>query len=163
MYAICGTQKSMETREQKIQREATEVSRESRESSPDRDDPLARRAAVMERADYLVKEVKSGTQQIQNIMIHMQQVQSAITALRAQLNTSSSASGAPSLDRDAQVVDKIRAKINMYTNEITSMREDMIHALMHTPNEHQQTLPTRAQAEIVVDSMIDEMNREVLT
>jgi len=150
----------MEIGEQKNQKEVTEVVRESRESSPDRDDPLARRAAVMERADYLVKEVKSSTQQIQNIMIHMQQVQSAIAALRTQLNINSTNSGTSSIDRDSQMVDRIRAKINMYTKEITAMREDMIHALVNTQDKNQEIPLTRAQAEAIVDKMIAEMNKE---
>jgi len=62
-----------------------ERTRESRETKEGEKDPELQAAARLERAEYLVKEVKSSKKQMQNILRHVQEVKTLIQQLRTQL------------------------------------------------------------------------------
>lgn len=103
-------------------RESRAEKRESREGEKD---PELAAAATLERADYLVKEVKSNKQQMQNIVLHMQQVTKAIQTIRQQLNISAQGHD-PSLVQDAAQVKKLQTLIETYKTELLAMKDDLI-------------------------------------
>ena len=91
--------------------------------------PEAKAAATMERAEVLVKEVKSGKQQIQNIMMNMTQVMQAIKALRQQLQLAiTNDESISSVEQDKKAIEKLKQKIAGHTEEILKMKEELITA-----------------------------------
>ena len=91
--------------------------------------PEAKAAAMMERADVLVKEVKSSKQQIQNIMMNITSVLQAIQALRQQLQlVVNQDDNISSVEQDKKMIDKLKKKIAGHTDEILKMKEDLIIA-----------------------------------
>jgi hypothetical protein len=120
---------SIET-EQEIRRksvEAGEPVRESRETREGEKNPELQAAAAMERADVLVKEVKQSKKQMQNIVVHMQQVKQAIKKLRAQLQLAENGDEDPeSVKHDKQTIELLKNKIKEHTSEIEKMRGDLI-------------------------------------
>jgi hypothetical protein len=102
-----------------------ERTRESRESREAESDEELKAGAAMERADFLVKEVKQSKQQMQNIVLHMQQVTDAIRKLRQELALADSG-GPASVARDKKRIDALKEKIKAYRREILDMREDLI-------------------------------------
>lgn len=85
-------------------------------------------AAKMERVDFLTKEIKSGNQQIKNIMIHMTQVLNAIKILRQQLQLKdeNKEKDSISVDQDKKQIEKIKKKLSSYKDEIIKMKDDLI-------------------------------------
>lgn len=114
-----------EQRESPIYSPERERSREQREVKEHEIDPELAAAATRERADYLVKEVKSSKQQMQNILVHMAQVQSAIAQIRAQLALVAQGDDT-SLAQDSDRVDALRKKIAAHTEELEHMRGDLV-------------------------------------
>lgn len=98
-------------------------SRESKES--DGLDKELKAAAAMERADFLSREVKSSQQQMQNIVMHMQQVIAAIKKLRAELNLTGT-EDVNSVEEDTRRIAKLKTQIQEYRAELESMREDLV-------------------------------------
>ena len=103
--------------------EAQEVGYESKEGEVDEE---VKKAAALERADYLVKEVKSSKQQIQNIVLHMQQVVNSIRQLRAQLQLADNVDDPSSVAQDKKKVEELKSKIGEYSNELEKMKGDLI-------------------------------------
>lgn len=116
----------METPEttQPFERERSHETRENKEAELS---PEAQAAAAMERAEQLVKEVKTSKKQIQNIVLHMGQVQQAITALRKQLALAD-AEDATSVTQDAATIERLKAQISEYKEELLGMRDDLLRA-----------------------------------
>ncbi|MFA6427216.1 MAG: hypothetical protein WCW16_02075 [Candidatus Magasanikbacteria bacterium] len=120
---------SLEVEQSEIRRrsrEAQERAVEVRESKEKEMDPEAQAAATMERADFLVKEVKSGKQQVQNIMLHMQQVLVAIQALRQQLQLQTDGS-VSSVEQDKKQIETLKKKIIVHKDELLKMKEELIN------------------------------------
>lgn len=88
--------------------------------------PEAAAAAQMERADQLVKEVKSSKNQMANIVMHMGQVQKAIKQIRQQLQLAASDDPASSVEHDQEVVDKLKKQIEDHKEELLNMKDDLI-------------------------------------
>ena len=89
--------------------------------------PEAKAAATMERADILVKEVKTSKQQMQNIMINVGQVVQAIKALRAQLQiVANNDENISSVEQDKKSIEKLKKKISGHTDELLKMKEELI-------------------------------------
>lgn len=104
----------------------TEIKAENRENREEKQlDQELKAAAAMERADFLSREVKSSQKQIQNIVLHMQQVIATIKQLRAQLDLPVS-NDASSLEEDARRVEKLKEQIRTHRSELDSMREQLI-------------------------------------
>lgn len=106
-----------------------EPSRESKEMKEMREDPELQAAARMERADYLVKEVKSGKQQMQNIALNIAKVQQTLAQLRQLLGTHGNGDDS-SIERDQAQIAKIKAQIAEHQTELTGMREGLVQACM---------------------------------
>ena len=120
---------SLETEQEfrRKSREAGEPVRESRETREGEPDPELQAAAAMERADVLVKEVKQSKQQMQNIVIHMQQVKQAIRKLRAQLQLAQNGDDDPeSIKHDKKTIELLKNKIKEHAGELEKMRDDLV-------------------------------------
>ena len=120
---------SIET-EKKIYSSEQEKSHESREPKEGEVDSELKKASAMEKADYLVKEVKSSKQQMQNIVLHMQEVTQAIRNLRTQLQLAQSSDDPTSVVQDKKKVEELKLKIKDYVGEVEKMREDLIREEM---------------------------------
>ncbi len=111
--------------------EAKDRGRESREHIGE-DDPELRAAASMERADFLVKEVKQGKKQMQNILLHMQEVRTAIAELRKALSLVDPGGDPQSLIRDQEKIDELKKTIARYQDELKKMRSDLVREEIET-------------------------------
>jgi hypothetical protein len=80
----------------------------------------------MERADLLVKEVKQSKKQMQNIVLHIQQVMQAIRQLRTQLQLVASSDDPASVKLDKEMIEKLKKKIALYGAELQNMRGDLV-------------------------------------
>ncbi len=105
-----------------------EKNRESREQKEKEIDPELLAAATLERADLLVKEVKSNKQQIANILLHMTQVQQMITAIRKQLQLQQQSDTSTSLVHDEQHIAKLKKQIQEHHEELLHMQDDLVTA-----------------------------------
>lgn len=114
--------------------EAQERAREQREKKEGEVDAELKIAAAKERADYLIKEVKTSKQQMQNIFYNIKQVMAAVQALRAQLQltTNNNDDSIPSIKKDQKTVDDLKKKISLYQNEIIKMKDDLIREEMNS-------------------------------
>jgi len=108
---------SIET-EKRINLSERERNYESRESKEGEVDAELKKASAMEKADYLVKEVKSSKKQMQNIVMHMQQVTQAIRQLRAQLQLVQDDDDPASIKQDKKKVEELKLKIKGYGDEL---------------------------------------------
>lgn len=144
----------METLETKSQYER-ERSRESKESKEAELSPEAQVAASMERAEIIVKEVKSNKQQMQNILMHMGQVQKAIKDLRKQLALEDSGDAA-SVSQDAEAVARLKKQIAEYREEILAMQDDLLRAQLSELAETQPDL-SASEREQMARSTVDQM------
>lgn len=115
------TEKQFDT----LQRKSVEAARESRESRESEKDPELQAAASKERADYLVKEVKTNQQQMQNIVMHVAQVQQALKKLRAELQLSEQGDSM-SVQQDRVRIEILKKQIGEYMGELVAMKEDLI-------------------------------------
>lgn len=111
--------------EQQFSSREREPSRESKEMKEMREDPELQAAARMERADYLVKEVKSGKQQLQNIALNIAKVQQTLAQLRQLLGTHGNGDDS-SIERDQAQIAKIKAQIAEHQQELSSIREVLV-------------------------------------
>lgn len=102
-------------------------SRESRETKEKEIDPELAAAAMMERADLLVKEVKTNKKQIANIFMHIAQVQQLIKKIRTQLQLQTD-DHASSLTRDEEQIQKLKKQIAEYKEELIKMQDDLVNA-----------------------------------
>jgi hypothetical protein len=115
------TEKQFDT----LQKKSAEASRESREMKEAEKDPELQAAASKERADYLVKEVKSNGQQVQNIVMHIAQVQQALKKLRAELQLNEQGDSM-SVQQDKARIEILKKQIGEYMGELVAMKEDLI-------------------------------------
>ena len=103
-----------------------EASQESRESKENEVNEELKRATAMEKADYLVKEVKGNKKQMQNILVHMQQVTNAIRQLRNQLQLAQTDDDVSSVKQDKKRIEELKSKIKEHVSEIEKMKGDLI-------------------------------------
>ena len=144
----------LETQLERSAKREKEPSRESRERFEM--DAQAEAAAAMERADMIVKDVKSSKQQMKNIVMNMHMVKQQIQQLRQQLQLADN-DDANSLQQDQKTVDELKKKISGHQQELLSMREDLIR-------EQKEELITQkfvgdvvAEAERLIDQMIHDV------
>ncbi len=133
------TEKQFDT----VQKKSAEA-RESREMKEAEKDPELQKAASKERADYLVKEVKTNQQQMQNIVMHVVQVQQALKKLRAELQLSEQEDSA-SVQQDKARIEVLKKQIGEYIGELVAMREDLIVFEM---NELKKSTVSKSEQEI---------------
>ncbi len=137
----------------KKSRESREVSYESKEKETD---PELAAAATMERADFLVKEVKNTQTQMQNIILHINQVRQAIQQIYQQLQLQASDDNT-SVEQDEERIKKLKEKIAEYKNELVNMRDDLIISQIE---ELKKTLPDLSEGALRLKA--EEMVRELL-
>ncbi len=113
----------MTENQERLHRERQVESRENKEDNSL--DKELKAAAAMERADFLSREVKSNQQQMQNIVVHMQQVIAAIKKLRAELDLSGNEDSS-SVEEDTRRIAKLKTQIQEYRTELEAMRGDLI-------------------------------------
>ncbi len=117
---------SRETESGRRSREAREIGREKKESKEVEDNAELKVAAAMERADYLVHEVKTSKNQVQNIVLHMQAVLQAIRDLRTALQLPSSSTDETSTQHDKKRVEDLQRRIAAYRDELLKMKDELI-------------------------------------
>lgn len=105
------------------EREQAKESRENREGFEM--DAQAEAAAAMERADLIVKDVKSTKNQMKNIVMNMHAVKQQIQQLRQLLQLAGNDDGT-SLQQDQKRVEELKKTIAGHTTELVSMRDDLI-------------------------------------
>lgn len=107
---------------ERVFRENRDRGQENKESSEL--DKELQAAAALERADFLVKEVKTSQNQMQNIIVHMQAVLQAIKELRKMMDIPETE--VDTLPADQRQLEKLREKISQYRSELEKMREELI-------------------------------------
>ncbi|MBU0661266.1 hypothetical protein KKG22_03750 [Patescibacteria group bacterium] len=90
-------------------------------------DPEARAAAMRERAEYLVKEVQTGTKQMQSILIHIAQVRQVIRKIRQQLQLVDGDDDTASVQDQARA-DALKKQIATHKKELILMRGELVAA-----------------------------------
>ncbi|PLX26587.1 hypothetical protein C0581_04105 [Candidatus Parcubacteria bacterium] len=154
---------SIESAEEQLRRSresAAERSAEIREAKENEIDPEAKAAATMERADYLVKEVKSGKQQIQNIVVHMQQVLQTIAALRKQLQIQTD-DETSSVEQDEKQVQKLKEKITEHKDEIVKMKDELIRAQVEQIKQGEGSTLSDQQLQEQAEGLVNQIMSEV--
>lgn len=116
----------MET-EKKYTQQERERTKEVREQEID---PELAKASMMERADILVKEVKTNQKQLQNIALHMQQVMAAIKQLRQQLQIQDDDEDPSSIQHDKEKVEQLKKKIGEYIADLEGMKDAILRDLV---------------------------------
>lgn len=114
--------------------------------------------AAKERADFLIREVKSSKKQMQNILFHMQQVTNAIRDLRAELQLATNQEDPASVRHDQARIDVLREKIKEYSSELMAMKEDLIREEMNSLEEQGfagSLEERRARAEEIVGDWVE--------
>ena len=142
-------------------REARESSVESRESKEGEADPELKAAAAMERADVMIREVKSSKKQMQNIIRHIQEVQTAIRKLRAQLQLAQNDEDDTSVKQDKKQVNELMIKIRGYVEELENMREDLIREQMEELENDMAIGASMEELKKKAEDMVDDMIRKV--
>ena len=105
-------------------RENTSEQREGQE------DAELKKAAARERVDVLWHEVKSSRQQMQNIVLHIQQVMQLVKELRQQLGLKEQTKEVASVVEDQKRFGELRQKISGYLEEVEKMKGDLIQEQM---------------------------------
>ncbi len=116
-----------------IEKDNFRRSRESREfghEQKDKQEEGIGEAAALERADFLLKEVKTSKKQLQNIVLHMQQVAQAIQQLRQQLQLVQAQDDPASIKQDKKQIEELKKKIAIYADELEKMRGDLVREQM---------------------------------
>jgi hypothetical protein len=102
--------------------ESTESGFESKEKQ---DEALEKKLGAKERMEQVTHEVKTTKQQMQNIVMNMQQVVSAVAAIRAQLNLKSD-TNIPSTEQDQRALEILQKKLQSLSGQL----EDLKNALL---------------------------------
>ncbi len=151
-------------RERELRRrslEAREVGVEQKESKEAEVDPELKKAAAMERADYLTKEIKSSQKQMQNILLHIQQVTAAIKKIRQQLQLVEDGEDA-SVARDKTKVAELKKQIAEYREEIIKMREDLVREQI-AELKNQGVVLSHEELQQKAEQMVDNLINDVLS
>lgn len=138
--------------------EMRDRAREMKETKEDKEDSELKAAAAMERADYLVHEVKTSQNQMQNILLHMQSVLKAIRELRTALQIPQGTSDAASIERDKKRLEDLQKKIAAYRNELVAMKGDLLIEQIRILRENNPDKSEKAlqeEARILVEAMLD--------
>jgi len=137
----------------KKSREAREINYESKEGETD---PELQAGASMERADYLVKEVKSSKQQMQNIALHIQQVKQAIKQIRAELQLQSTGN-ATSTDQDQERLNNLKKQIIDYQDELIKMKDDLVKEQIEELKNNTANILSEDQLKQKAEQMVDQL------
>ncbi|MFZ2189396.1 MAG: hypothetical protein WA057_03335 [Candidatus Magasanikiibacteriota bacterium] len=142
-------------------RESREYGAERKESREGEVNKELQAAAAMERADVMIREVKSSKKQMQNIVRHMQEVQTAIRQLRAQLQLAQTDDDVSSLKQDRKKVEELKKKIGGYIEELEKMRGDLIREQMEELKNGIGVGMTSAQLQKKAEEMVEDLINSV--
>lgn len=117
---------SFESEQEQKRRRSLEGREIGAEQKEKQDEAELKAAAAMERADVLIREAKTSKKQMQNIVLHMQTVLSAIRQLRRQLQLAEDSDDPSSVKQDKKKVEELKKKIKEYGDELEKMREDLV-------------------------------------
>ena len=148
----------------RLSRESRESSAEFRENKEGEVDEELQKAAAMERADLVIKEVKSSQKQMQNIARNMQEVQKAIRQLRAQLQLAQNNDDPVSVVQDKKRIEELKNKIAENISELENMREDLIREQLdelQKQNLGLSELELKNKAEELVEELINGMRYKI--
>jgi hypothetical protein len=151
---------SIETEQSEFGRRSreAEASRENKEGETDKE---LQAAAVLERADIIVKEVKQSKKQMQNIVLHMQQVQTTIAQLRAQLQLAQTDDEVSSVKQDKKKIEELKKKIQGYLGELDKMHDDLVREQMEELKNGIGVGMSAEQLQKKAEEMVDELIRKV--
>ncbi len=124
-------------------------------------DPELAKAATMERADLLVKEVKQSKQQMQNIILHMQTVLSAIRQLRQQLQLAQTDDDISSVKQDKKQIEILKKKIQEYGDELEKMRKDLVREQMEELKNGVGVGLSSAELQVKAEEMVELLIKQV--
>ena len=122
--------------------EGREVGVEEKENQADVAE--LKKAAGLERADIIVKEVKQSQKQMQNIVLHIQTVLNAIRQLRLQLQLAETSDDPASIRQDKKQVEILKKQIQEYGDELERMRGDLIREQLEELSRREDGTPTGA-------------------
>lgn len=153
---------TLETENEVRRLRSAEAGAEMKESKEGEKDKELESAAAMERADLLIREVKSSKKQMQNIVIHMQEVMNAIRQLRAQLQLAQTDDDAknPSVAKDKERIDELKERISKYSDEVLKMKDELIRDQTEILREGDPTMTSetvRQKATQVVEDILKEI------
>lgn len=146
-------------RESARERERNYEVKENKEAETDKE---LQAAAALERADYLVGEVKSSKKQMQNIMVHMQQVLAAIKELREQLQLAPTSGDDASVVQDKKRVEQLKHQIAEYKDELSKMKDELIAGYMQEMQKKDESLSGevyKQRAEELVKKIMQEIEQ----
>lgn len=149
---------SLETEKQfnNVEQERSYETKETKERDLS---PEAAAAAMKERAEFLVKEVKNNQTMMQNILMNMAQVKQLIQKIRAQLQLAQQQDESQSVQEDAKYVEELKKQIADHKKELINMREDLIHIYSEDIKQQQPELTkeqVNVQAATFVDNIINQ-------
>jgi len=121
---------SLETEQENRRRRGVESREFGVESKENKENEELKAAAAMERADTIIREAKNSKKQMQNIVVHMQTVISAIRQLRAQLQLVQSDDDDSSVKQDKKKIAELTKKLEDYGDELIKMKADLIREQM---------------------------------
>lgn len=139
--------------------EGREASAENKENQED--DAELKKAASLERADIIVKEVRQNQKQMQNIIMHMQTVLIAIRQLRQQLQLVEGDDDPASIKQDKSRIAEIKKKIKDYGDELQKMRGDLIREQVEELKNGADVGLSLAELEKRAEEMVERMIEEV--
>lgn len=150
---------SFETEQSNIRRsrEGRESNAEQRENKEGEVNKELQAAAAMERADVMIREVKSSKKQMQNIVRHIQEVQTAIRNLRAQLQLVQNDEDDASVVQDKKKIEDLRLKIKGYVEELEKMRGDLVREQMEELQNGIGVGMTTEQLQKKAEGMVEEL------
>lgn len=126
-------------------------------------DPELAKASAMERADLVAKEVKTNKKQLQNIALHMQQVLTAIQAIRQQLELRDDVDDPMSVQQDKEKMRQLKEKIALYIDEVEHMKNEVIRGMIDDLVQQQYPAPYEELERIAgmrYDALLEEMKKE---
>ncbi|HBU07436.1 MAG TPA: hypothetical protein DEB09_05130 [Candidatus Magasanikbacteria bacterium] len=138
-------------------REGRESSAEQRENKEGEANKELQAAVAMERADVMIREVKNSQKQMQNIVRHMQEVQTAIRQLRAQLQLAQTDDDVSSLKQDKKKVEELKKKIGGYLEELEKMRGELVREQMEELKNGIGVGMTSAQLQKKAEEMVQQL------
>lgn len=148
------TEKSLE---RVSSRESSAEKRETKEAEVNTE---LKQAAAMERADYLNKEIKTSKKQMQNIVLHIQQVTVALRQLREMLKLSDRGD-APSLLEDKKKVEELKEKISYYKDELVKMKDDLVKEQIEELKNNQTSGMSELELKIKAEEMVEGLIKSI--
>lgn len=144
-----------------IRRRSLEGREASAEQKEKQDDTELKSAAAMERADVLIREAKTSKKQMQNIVLHMQTVMSAIRQLRQQLQLVEESDDPASIKQDKKQIEELKKKIREYGDELEKMRGDLVREQMEELKDGVGVGMTTAELQQRAEELVEKLIQQV--